>query len=658
MIGRFRADGDLGEPLPSGQAELLLKFLLAREGSFVGIDTIVDVLWGDAPPPRAERNVAALISRLRRVLGKPRIEGDSRGYRFSLTDGCSTDITDAGRFLSVAEREFADRMYSLAMTSAERAILVLGEGVALADTPEYDWVLQLRERVRSQLRRARFVHRAAAEELGADRLVIDLAARALADDPLDEAACRASMRAYQRIGEPAGALRVYERLRQTLAESLGADPSRDSQETHLSVLRGRVPPSETPAVRASEPVGELVGRDAELRTLREGWADAVSGRGGLVMVTGEPGIGKTALITAFGAEVTRAGGLVLSGSCFEAERRLYLQPLLQAVRDAVGRCPPDVLRNLGEQCLGILARLLPELDAVTGPVPHERAAPEVEHRRSLHALVAFLAGLGQTTPVLLVVEDLQHADMSTVEALHYLARRLRHARVLIVVTEGISEWQPVTSALADLGRGVALGPLDTAAVHTLLARSGRLDSDDNDDSDDAAARFRARTGGVPLFVTELLAHANGDSSGERADVPESLRAAVTARFERAGRDVHLLVQRAAVLGVSFTLDDLAAFTGHQPEECAQRAERALRAGLLEAHGGVFRFANDILYEVAYSSIPEPIRVSGHRRVAGLLTDRPEVAAAHWAAAGDWVRAAEAASRAHSPEARSSESLGL
>jgi DNA-binding SARP family transcriptional activator len=637
MIGRFSADGDLGGPLPAGRAELLLKFLLAREGGFVDIDTVIDVLWTDAPPEHAERNVAVLVSRLRRVLGKHRIEGDCRGYRFSLVDGCWLDVAEADRLVLLAERELAERMYSLAMTSAEQAILILGADVALADTPEYGWVLELRERLRSQLRRARSAYRTAAEQLGADRLVIDLAARALAEDPLDEAACRASMRAYQRIGEPAEALRVYERLRQALAETLGTDPSRESQQTHLAVLRGHRVHAESPAERALSQADDLVGRDAELRTLRDYWAEAVAACGGLVVVSGEAGIGKTALVRTFTAEVARAGGLVISGFCYEAERSLYLQPLLQAMREAVGQCPPEILRSLRGRWLGTLTELIPELDAVTGRVPYERAAPELEQRRTLDALVAFLSRIGASTPVLLLLEDMQHAGQSTVESLHFLARRLRHARVLIALTERISSRLAVTSAFGDLARAVRLGPLDTRAVRTLIARSG-LSYD--------PVLFHEWTGGSPLFVVELLSHPDPTTTPDSPGVPESLQQAVADRLTRAGRKVRVLLQRAAVLGVSFTLEDLAAFTGHQPEQCAQRADLALQAGLLVARGSAFRFANDIVHRVAYDSIPEPIRVSGHRRAATLIQQhRPEVAAVHWTAAGDWSRAAEAALRA-------------
>src|SRR6185312_10100039 len=126
--------------------------------------------------------------------------------------------------------------------------------------------------------------------------------------------------------------------------------------------------------------------------------------------TGEEGIGKSALVEALTAETSRAGALVVEVACFEAERSLYLQPLVDVVRDLVRRTAVDEVRQL-----------VPELTDILGPVAYEHAGPEVEHRRSLDAIGEFLTHVGEHRPVLIVIEDMQHAGESTVEALHMLA---------------------------------------------------------------------------------------------------------------------------------------------------------------------------------------------------------------------------------------------
>jgi len=636
VIGRFRAEGDVREPLPTGQAERLLWLLLAQHGRFVGTDTIVATLWSEAPPDRADRNVAVLVSRIRRALGRERIEGGTHGYRFVLGESCTLDVAEADRLVTTAERELADHMYSLAVTSAEQAVRILGEDLPFADVAGAPWLDELRARARNRLRRARTIHWLAAEQLGADQLVVDLTGQALADDPMDEAACRAHMRAHQRMGATSSALRAYARLRTALVEGLGSDPSRETQKTHLAVLRNQQVDRARPTASTSFPVTArgLEGRDPELRALHACWTEAVSGRGGIVVVTGEAGIGKSALVAAFSAGVQQAGGMVMSTACFEAERSLYLQPVLEALRGAVGRCPPAMLRRLSGRWLGTLLELMPDLATITGPVAYERAAPELERQKSLMALASFFARLGELVPVLLVVEDMQHAGESTVEALHFLTTHLHSARVLVVLTERTSDRPPVSSSLYDQAECLDLSPLDPTSVRRLLERSGLgYDLD----------RFYSWTGGSPLFVVELLAHRTPEEQRSRAPlrIPSSLHEAVAERFSRAGSGVHELLQRAAVLGTTFTLEDLVGLTGYDLEKGAQCTDRALQAGLLVTRGSTFRFANDVVQMVAYASMPEPIRVSLHRRAAQLWRHRPEAAAAHWAAAGEWHRAAEA-----------------
>jgi tetratricopeptide (TPR) repeat protein len=157
-----------------------------------------------------------------------------------------------------------------------------------------------------------------------------------------------------------------------------------------------------------------------------------------------------------------------------------------------------------------------------------------------------------------------------------------------------------------------------------------------------------------LLVTELLRHPGAGALTAPGDgglvVPGSLHEAVADRIAHAGEQTAELLSQGAVLGGSFTLDQVAELTGIDVEDCARRAGRALRAGLLVARGASFRFPNDIVRQVAYDSTPEPVRTSRHRRAAKLLAERPEAAARHFASAKDWLSAAtawlEAAHTAH------------
>jgi DNA-binding SARP family transcriptional activator/tetratricopeptide (TPR) repeat protein len=629
LLGTFRVEGDLAGPPPAGQAQRLLKLLAARHGQFVPVDVLIEVLWGAQPPEHAERNIAALVSRLRRALGRERIGGGPTGYRLVLDETISVDLYEAEDLVIAAERELAHHRWALAAAGAERATALLEAGRPLVEERDAPWAEEVRRLADRQLHRARRCRWAAALELGDHATAVDVAAAALHDDPLDEEACRAAMTAHQRSGESGRALVAYKTLRAALAEQLGADPSPATQALFLAVLRAENAPRAAVPAPDPEP-GPLVGRDAELAALLGCWSRAVEGRPGLAVVAGEAGIGKSALVEVLAARARSTGALVLTGACFEAERSLYLQPLLQAVRGCLGLLEPQRLRELAGEWLGTLIELVPEIAGATGAVPYERVGSELEHRKSLEALATFLGRLAEDQPVLLVVEDMQHAGASTVEALHFLATRWERGRILVVVTERTDEDPSGTAVLRDVASVHELGPLSESAVAALVRTSG-LAYD--------VAKLHAWTGGSPLFVAELLRHP-ASGTAELA-IPGSLHEAVAQRLEHAGEDVASLLSIGAVLGGSFSLDDVAALGGIDVEDGAHRAARALRAGLLVARGDAFRFPNDIVRTVAYDAVPQPIRVSRHRRAAKLAEARPEAAARHLAAAHDWREAARA-----------------
>lgn len=635
LLGRFSVEGDLDGPVPSGKAQRLLKLLAAQHGHFVPVDLVIDALWGDDPPQHADRNVAVLVSRLRRSLGRRRIEGGPSGYRLVLDELTVVDIFEAEELVQAAERELSRRMYALAAVSAEQASKLLAAGRPLTDEREAPWAEDLRRLSERQLRRARACGWTAALELGEHRTAIELAGDAVATDPLDEEACRALMLGYQRDGESGAALVAYKSLRTALAEQLGSDPSPASQALFLSILRSEVPATSSrarPEDFRVEP-SPLVGRDAELERLLELWSQAVNGHAVVSLVVGEAGIGKSALVGALADQVKHTGGLVLATGCSEAERSFYLQPLVEAVREAVARFDARTIRDLSGVWLGTLIELVPELARLAGTVRYERVAPELEHRRSLEALAAFLARVAERQPIMLTIEDLQHAGQSTIEALHFLATRWEHERILVVGTERMTEDPPAVARLRDLASCMQLRPLSMTAVAALVEHAGlSLDP----------GRLYEWTGGSPLFVTELLRHP-GTAKTERIElgIPVSLHEAVAERLDHVGEDVSLVLAQGAILGTAFSLEEVAALSGLDEEECARRAERALRAGLLAVRGDSFRFANDIVQQVAYDSVPEPIRINRHRRAAKLFDARPEAAAHQLAAAQDWPEAAKA-----------------
>ena len=623
--------------LASRKGRTLLKLLLARRGAVVPAEVLVEALWGGRPPADPDANLATLVSRLRAVLGPDAIAGDRQGWRFVAGARVEVDLDEAERLAGEAEARLGGEP-ALALAAAERALALGGRGPFLADEPDADWAMAARRETGRLAARARRLAWEAALAVGEPARALAHARAATAADPLDEPAWRAVMRANAAAGEPAAALAAYERLRQTLASELGTDPSPESQTLHLAVLRGAPGTEEaeaaTSAARGLVPSDPgFVGREVEFAELAAAWKEAVGGRPGVVLVLGEAGIGKTRLVGAVAELAGATGGLVVQARCYEAERSLFLQPIAEAVRAAALALPPGRVAAAAGDAAGTLAELVPDLRRLLDLPGYERAPAELQRRRSFEAVAAFVRGLAAQQPLLLAVDDLHLAGASTLELLHFLLRRLHGDRVLVLAGVRAEEGAEALAALADAGPALELGPLPAAAVAELARHFGVAD---------LAGPVLERARGHTLFTVESL-RAAAEGGRDRAAVPASLRDAVQTRARRAGPEVETLLRAAVVVGAAFDLEVVAGLLDLPVEDAAGRAERALAARLLveDDTGAGYRFANDLVREVLYATSPRPTRVTRHRRLAGMLADRPEAAAGHAAAAGDWAAAARA-----------------
>jgi DNA-binding SARP family transcriptional activator len=641
LAGTFRVvrdgaqltDGEIG----SRKSRTLLKLLAVERPGLVTIDRIAEILWPDGRPLSPEQNVATMVSRLRAVLGADLIQGGRGGYRLAAGPGVVVDLDVAAGFCEQAEGKLSTAP-AVALAAAERAHELLSAGTAIGEEHYADWADPARDQVRELLRRVRLAAAEASLATGDPRRAAGYAEAAVAADPLDEAAHRWYMSAAAAAGEQAKALAAYEALRQRLGRELGADPAPQTRELHLAILReqdggltrsgpGRAaPPGPRPGAIL------LAGRDRESKVLRQAWAAAAGGQPGLVTITGEAGIGKTTLAEALAAEAAGDGGTVLRTRCYETERSLFLQPIVEAIAPVAARTPAGTLRQLLGEHATAAAGLLPEVAALLGPPPPGRGSVEMERRRAFEAVRAFLRGLAERSPVLLLVDDLQYAGQSTVELMHFLGREPAGTRLLMVATVRAENDPQIDAALAPVARRVEVGPLDADAVGQLARAAGR---------DELAGRILERTRGHTLFVVEVL---RALASGEEG-VPESLRTAVQARVRRTGPGVEALLRAAAVLGTTVDPLTVGVMLDLVPTTALELCEAALGARLLVVTGRDYEFANDLIREVLYASTPEPTRLAHHRRAADLLTGQPESLARHAAAAGDWLRAGRAWLRA-------------
>jgi DNA-binding SARP family transcriptional activator/tetratricopeptide (TPR) repeat protein len=622
-----------GIELPAGQigsrkSRTLLKLLAVERPALVPVDRIVEVLWDARPPAAAEQNVATLVSRLRAVLGAGVIQGGRQGYRLAVGRGVGVDLDAAAGYCDHAERTVRTAA-AVALAAAERALGLLAAGTALAEEPYAAWADPAREELRRLLRRGRLIAAEAALATGDAATAARHAEAATTADPLDEAAHRWYMSAAAAGGEPARALAAYAALSERLGDQLGTDPAPPTRELHLAILREQpVGPAGGGGHGPTGAAPALAGRDAEIGALRAAWHAAAGGEPGLVMIVGEAGIGKTALAGLIAAEAEAGGATVLRTRCYETERSLFLQPVVESLMPVVTRTPAAVLGELLGEHTPAAAALLPGAATLLGQPAAWHGSVEMERRRAFEAVTGLLRGLAARSPVMLVVDDLQYAGQSTVELLHYLSRHVPGSRLLAVVTVRAEHDTQIGAALAPVASRVEVGPLAPEAVRQLARAAGQ---------GELADRILQRTGGHTLFVVEVLRALAGGDDG----LPDSLFGAVQARVRRCGAAVENLLRAASVLGATVDPLALSALLDLTPAAAVELCEAALEARLLVISGRDYEFANDLIREVLYASTPEPTRLAYHRRAADLLTGQPESLARHAAAAGDWPRAARA-----------------
>ena len=548
LLGEFAVDGVEAQALGSRKARLALHLLALADGQPVPADVLADALWADAPPARPEDQLAVLMSRLRGVLGKDRISRRSGGYVLHADWQDDTELTQL-----VAETERRRAAGNLVgAAAAARVALSLLRGSGPAQLPG-EWAQLHRAALDRLIGRARLTAATALLEAGDWVAAAEPAAAALAQDPYEEAALRTLMRAYVAGGQAATALALYAKARERLAEDLGADPSPETAQLHAAILAGDL--AATAPAAAAAPADGLFGRAAELAFLDATAARRTAGTA-VVVVDGEPGIGKTALLRAWAAQRTAAGDTVLLASCGQLDRSMPLDALLTALAGALRRQPAaDAAQLLGRQ----EALLGPLLGVAAGPRPLPVLADSMLGPAVLYgALADVLDRLAGRASLAIVIDDGHLGGRALRDFLEFLRRQDRPAMVVAAVRAGAGEPLPATSVihLEALGRDAAAQLVGADRVDALYERSR----------------------GNPLFLTEL--------AQQSADVrlPASLVESVSARCDELS-SAGALLRTAAIIGPDLDLDLIGAVLGRPVVELLDDSELAVAQHFLTDEDG-------------------------------------------------------------------------
>jgi predicted ATPase/DNA-binding SARP family transcriptional activator len=602
------------------------------------------LFWPDTPEADARRNLRGLLSHLRHALPLPDLLLASEDMV-----GLDPDRTRSDTVLF--ERLCAAPGPAAQAEALQQAIdLYRGPflaGFSLPGCQEFEiWAaVERRNWERLYLEAlATLVEQQAAK--GQYAAAIAYARRYLATDDLAEEIHRRLIELHAITGDRSAALQQYEQCVTILERELGVDPLPETQAAYRAVLEGPPPPG---TALVAEPVWTtlpgldlpLIGRDSAMDRLAEAFARARAGHGGMVLISGEAGIGKSRLMEEFGTRMQESA-LVLAGSGYADAQTMPYQPIVEALRPALGS---QALRlNVQPAWLAEASRLMPELRDLVPPLPAPQPAePEQARTRLFEALCQLTLGLaGGSRPVLLCLDDLHWADGTTIDWLAYLGRILHGSRLLVLGTFQSEE----ASAVSELRHGLArqgilselkLERLDEGTILQLLQSF-----EDPVPSDEPSARrlYRA-TGGNPFFLLETLrelleselemvgrrnleeladlpAADLWDASGQALPLPATIRTAVEARVERLSAQAQQVLEAGAVLGQSFTFDWVQWTAGRGELETVDGLDELVARQLLREGDRAYRFIHQIVQAVVYHGLSRQRCRLLHRRAGEAL----------------------------------------
>jgi len=397
--------------------------------------------------------------------------------------------------------------------------------------------------------------------------------------------------------------------------------------------RGGAPVAVVPALVERTP---FVGRESERADLRRLLDQTVRGRGALVMIGGEPGVGKTRLAEELLLEARQRGVLAWTGHCYEMEGASPYIPFVEILETAARVIPATALRDTLGDSAPEVARLMPELRRLFPDIPPPLELPPEQERRYLfNCILEFLQRTAQIQPLLLTLEDLHWGDDATLLLLQHITQRLHEMPVLIVGTYRDVELdvaRPLAAALRELTRQrlahhLALKRLPEAGVAAMLeALSGQ------EPPAPLVQAVYGETEGNPFFVEEVFQHLAEegklfDAQGRwRSDlriveleVPRSVRLVIGQRLERVCEDCRRVLTVAAVIGRGFSFELLGALGDVDADALLDAIDEGERAHLIfstsdgaEAH---FTFAHELIRQTLVSGLSLPRRQRLHLRVA-------------------------------------------
>ncbi|WP_328320557.1 BTAD domain-containing putative transcriptional regulator [Streptomyces sp. NBC_00388] len=614
----------------------LLAVLLINVGRVVPLASIIQAVWGQNPPRRVTGTLQAYVSRLRKVLRhhdkSVRLTHHLHGYLLE----ADARLVDAVVFEARAKdcRKLLEGGDAQAARSAAWSVLELWKGKPLEELCDYEFAVMEADRLEQIRLRVLDVWAQACLQLGAYEEVTIQLGEELRRDPGLERLGGQLMLAQYHSGQPAEALHTYERIRISVAKDLGADLSRELQALHGKILRQEladpaVPGPSSPAAPASRtappsgpaapedrseisPPGAaaarpaplpgrwLAGRQAEVEQLRGLLEDARRGRGHLLLVMGEQGIGKTELLREMAQQVS---------------------PEVRVVRSSCSAIPSSPIYWIWEQAVqqvGDATAHSPDPQPQTDWTPAQHFAHQM---RTCQALLT----AAEHGPLVVLLEDLHFADPRVLDLLHLLTRQITHAQVVVLASMR-------DHALAgDRSLRRAVGRILQESNTTAVRLKGLTDAQSRDlitavrgtaPPQDEVRRLQEATGGNPFLLHSLLA-TRTTARPEGQPVPFEVREVLYERLSQCSADARDVLTLCAVIGTRVWRPLLAgplSSRGLPPD----LVDEVLRTGLLRpdaADESHLSFTHGLVRDFLLEGAQPLTRARWHQEVAAVLVKR-------------------------------------
>lgn len=665
---------------PTLKSKSLFKVLLSARGQRVTADQLMEWLWPDLPPNKARNNLWVAVSQARRVL-EPELPArgvsaflisDEIGYRLALGEAIQWDVT---AFLDACRRAQAKNTPETHLALLEEAQACYN-GDYLADDRYEEWALSLREELRQRYLQLLLELGECYAQAGRYEDAAMQARAVIAREVAAEPAYQALMLYTYYMGDQRSALQTYDACVRALHTELGVKPVAATTDLYRQIQRRTLPrpaPVNAPAAPADVIYTlthtPFVGRTREYNALIQALHAAQAGTGRVVLVEGEPGIGKSRLLQETLDYARTQELLTLATHCYQVEQAIPYQPIIDILDQALNSVPVNRFLALPPVYLAELATLSPELRELAPDLPNaaeDVSARQARRLRALHQCLELLAG---DQGLVLAVDDVHWADHATWQFIHHLASHITTLPLLLICTYRAEE----VAVNPELGTFVdsmvrtpqatrlplqRLSPDDTSLFLDRLTGSTNADVQ-------LGSWLHAETDGNPFFLVSILQclveqrmlsedrpiwqvdTQRFDGSDATFTLPDALRESVRVRLRRLPQPMRRVLEAAAVLGRRFDFATLAALSGESGLVLLEMVESLIQRQLLRetGDGESYDFSHDKVREVVYIDLSSARRILLHRAAAATLVEaggtRRERAASlahHYELGQEWSQA--------------------